>query len=166
MLNSNLFQGRQCGSSLIEVLVTVLVVSVGLLGMASLQLKAMTLNHTAYQRLQAVNLAYEMADSIFVNSTEAAAGQYTLALADNGSNANDNTSVAFSDVTEWIAAATRRLPSGDIAIDAPQVMAAAANIAVYKITVCWLDKNANLALPNDCGAADRGLFTFSASSRL
>ncbi|EPJ54659.1 MAG: hypothetical protein OFPI_06220 [Osedax symbiont Rs2] len=166
MLNSNQQQGRQFGSSLIEVLVTVLVVSVGLLGMASLQLKAMALNHTAYQRLQAVNLANEMADSIYVNSTEAAAGQYTLALADNSSNAGDNTSVAFSDVTDWIAAAARRLPAGDIAIEAPQVMAAAANIAVYKITVCWIDKNANLALPNDCGAADRGLFNFSASSRL
>ncbi|MCJ8340812.1 MAG: type IV pilus modification protein PilV [Pseudomonadales bacterium] len=166
MLNSNRFGCLQCGSGLIEILVTVLVVSVGLLGMASLQLKSMSLNHTAYQRLQAVNLAYEMADSIFVNSTEAAAGEYTLTLADNSSNASDNTSVAFSDVTEWIAAASRRLPAGDIAIDAPQVMAAAANVAVYKITVCWLDKNANLALPNDCGAADRGLFSFSASSRL
>ncbi|MCJ8299834.1 MAG: type IV pilus modification protein PilV, partial [Pseudomonadales bacterium] len=61
MLNSNRFGCLQCGSGLIEILVTVLVVSVGLLGMASLQLKSMSLNHTAYQRLQAVNLAYEMA---------------------------------------------------------------------------------------------------------
>jgi len=43
------------GSTLIEVLITMLVVSIGLLGMASLQLRAMTLNHAALQRLHAIN---------------------------------------------------------------------------------------------------------------
>ncbi len=155
---------RQQGSSLIEVLVTIVIISVGLLGMANVQLAAMALNQNAYQRLQAVNLAHEIADSLFVNSTQAVAGDYTLLLNGNG-NAPAG-SVAAEDITHWIAQASRKLPSGRVVISSPQVMGIAANVKVYTITICWLEKNADIATPNTCGANNRAMFSFSASSRI
>ncbi len=155
---------RQQGSSLIEVLVTIVIISVGLLGMANVQLAAMALNQNAYQRLQAVNLANEIADSLFVNSTQAVAGDYTLLLNGNG-NAPAGT-VAAEDITHWIAQASRKLPSGRVVISSPQVMGIAANVKVYTITICWLEKNADIATPNTCGANNRAMFNFSASSRI
>jgi type IV pilus assembly protein PilV len=55
------------GVSLIEVLVAVLVLSVGLLGLAALQGFSLQANQGAYHRTQAVNVAYELADFYRVN---------------------------------------------------------------------------------------------------
>ena len=52
----------QRGVSLLEVLITVLVLSVGLLGLAALQATGTKFNHGAYLRTQATALAYEMSD--------------------------------------------------------------------------------------------------------
>ncbi|NQZ31613.1 MAG: type IV pilus modification protein PilV [Oceanospirillaceae bacterium] len=153
----------QRGTSLIEVLVTVLVISVGLLGMASLQLSAIALNQSAYQRLQAVNLAYEIADSIFVNSTQAEIGYYVLPSDPN--NIPPGNSVAAEDIATWLAAAARRLPNGRVLISDPLAMTAAGNVRIFTITICWEDKKASLELPNTCDATNQAMFSFSASSR-
>jgi len=48
--------------------VTVLILAVGLLGLAGLQAVSMRNNHSAYLRSQAVQLAYDMADRVRANS--------------------------------------------------------------------------------------------------
>ena len=58
---------RMSGVSLIEVLVTVVVLSIGLLGLAGMQATGSKFNHSAYLRSQAVNLAYDMADRMRAN---------------------------------------------------------------------------------------------------
>ena len=63
-------QRRQSGFTLIEILVAVVILSVGLLGVASLQVQS------AYLRSQATLLAYDMADRMRVNTTRAIAGDY------------------------------------------------------------------------------------------
>lgn len=67
---------RQRGSSLLEVLIAVLVLSVGMLGMAALQ--AVTLKNTgsAAQRSAAVIQSYAMLDMMRANRDAARAGQY------------------------------------------------------------------------------------------
>lgn len=50
------------GFTLIEVLVTAIVMAVGLLGLAGLQMAAMKSNHSAYQRTLAVLAAYDLID--------------------------------------------------------------------------------------------------------
>lgn len=57
-------QYRQQGFTLMEVLVTVVVVTVGLLGLAALQLSAMKSNHSAMLRTQATVLAADLLDRI------------------------------------------------------------------------------------------------------
>ena len=67
---------RQSGMTLIEILVTVLVLAVGLLGMASLTVGSLKNNQGAFLRTQATVLAYDMADRMKSNAAEAIASSY------------------------------------------------------------------------------------------
>jgi type IV pilus assembly protein PilV len=60
------------GFSLIEILITLVLISVGLLGLAGLQAKTSVAEMEAYQRAQALLLAQDMADRIAANKTQAA----------------------------------------------------------------------------------------------
>ncbi|WP_376693790.1 type IV pilus modification protein PilV [Wenzhouxiangella sp. EGI_FJ10409] len=59
------------GLSLIEVLVAVLVLSIGLLGLAALQGFSLQAGQGAYYRTQATNVAYEVADFVRLNRSAA-----------------------------------------------------------------------------------------------
>lgn len=67
-MNSRLYassrQSRQQGSSLLEVLVTMVVLAFGLLGMAGLQAASLKVNQSAMQRSQATVLAHDMFERI------------------------------------------------------------------------------------------------------
>ncbi len=58
---------RQAGFSLIEILVTMVVLSIGLLGIAGMQASGLRNNHAAYTKTQATNLAMDMAERIRAN---------------------------------------------------------------------------------------------------
>ena len=76
---------RVSGFTMIEVMVAVLVLSVGLLGLASLQANSLRQNSSAYLRTQAIILANDMADRMRANLTEVAAGAYNnITKADAG----------------------------------------------------------------------------------
>ncbi len=59
----------QRGLTLVEAMIALLVISVGLLGIASLQLTAMNQNASSLNHSQAVWYAYEMSDRIRANIT-------------------------------------------------------------------------------------------------
>lgn len=67
---------RHRGAGLIEVLVAVLILALGLLGMAGLQANALKKNQSAYARGQAVMLSYYMLDALRANKVGALAGDY------------------------------------------------------------------------------------------
>lgn len=69
--------GLQRGFTLIEILVTVIVLSIGLLGLAGLQAVALKFNSTAYQRSQATILAYDIAEQMRANAKAARCGAYS-----------------------------------------------------------------------------------------
>lgn len=60
--------GKVAGFTLLEVLVAVVVLSIGLLGLASLQVNGLRFSHSAYLRSQATALAYELADRMRANT--------------------------------------------------------------------------------------------------
>lgn len=57
----------QRGFSLLEVLIALLVLSLGLLGLAGLQTFSLRFNHQSYERTQATMLIYDMADRMRTN---------------------------------------------------------------------------------------------------
>jgi len=68
------------GLTLIEILVTLVVTSLGLLGIAALQARGLQSNYDAYLYSQAAALAYDMAERIRANPVGATAGGYNTAM--------------------------------------------------------------------------------------
>ncbi len=89
----------QDGFGLLEVLVAVLVLSVGLLGLAGLHVAGMRNNHSAYYRTQATILSYEIIDRMRVNAANARDGDYDVAsIAEYDQTSG---SQAIEDLAEW-----------------------------------------------------------------
>lgn len=71
---------RESGFSLIEVLVALLVLSIGLLGLAMLQVQGLRFTTDSYQRTQATLLAYDLMDRMRANKVGADAGAYCVTI--------------------------------------------------------------------------------------
>ena len=77
-LGNNTFRRSQRGAGLIEVLVAVLVLAIGLLGIAAMQTTALRNNQSALERSQAVIQSYAILDAMRANREQAQAGAYNL----------------------------------------------------------------------------------------
>ncbi|MEO8001074.1 MAG: type IV pilus modification protein PilV [Arenimonas sp.] len=66
------------GTSLIEVMVSVLVLSIGLLGIAAMQATALRNTQSAMERTQAVVQSYAVLDAMRANLTQARNNQYDV----------------------------------------------------------------------------------------
>jgi type IV pilus assembly protein PilV len=106
---------KQTGFSLIEAMVSLVVVSVGMIGIAALYGQGLSAGRTALFRTQAVNLAADMADRIRANRLGGA--DYGGAP---GNNACDPpgvatctpTQMAAHDLFVWTALVQNQLPNG------------------------------------------------------
>ena len=58
---------RQSGTTLLEVVVTIVIISIGLLGLAGLQLNSMKFQKSASQRSEAVQSAYDLSERMRAN---------------------------------------------------------------------------------------------------
>ncbi len=97
------------GFTLVEVLVSVMIFSVGLLGLAGLQATGIRVNHSSLLRSQATLLAYDIADCIRTNRN--AVDGYAIAMAaDPFANASNQ---AQRDLNSWLANLGQLLPQGD-----------------------------------------------------
>ena len=126
------------GFTLIEVLVALIVVSIGLLGLAGLQATSVRFNQQAYLRSQAVQQAYDMADRIRANARGMWDGNYDDidgTETDPGCISTDCSpaDLADTDAVAWNAQNVAALPNGagTVARDA------AATAVVFNIVVNW-----------------------------
>jgi type IV pilus assembly protein PilV len=139
------------GFTLIEVLVATLVLAVGLLGLLGLQAASIKNNLSAYNRSQATQLAYDMADRMRANKNEsldptsgnviATSTYLTMALKDAADQKDcakmtgcTGAQMAQNDLFQWRTALTNTLPSSEgttITVDAAT--------RVFTITVKWDD---------------------------
>lgn len=123
-------RNSQRGNTLIEVLVALLVLSIGLLGVAGLQLTSLRNNRSAHLRSQAQVMAYDITDRMRANRQLAVdTGAYNIAI---GIPATGGT-LAGDDLVRWKEAILNSLPSGDGSV---QVV----NTNVVLITVQWVDQ--------------------------
>ena len=108
----NLRKG-QAGILLIEVLVTVVIASFGLLGVAGVILNSLKVNESSYTRAQAVWLANDIIDRMRANrgAAEGAALPYNFALG-NTCLVPDPSTVPGQDVNQWLCTVANTLPSG------------------------------------------------------
>jgi type IV pilus assembly protein PilV len=105
-------RGFAKGFGLIEVLIAVLVLSIGLLGLARLQMTGLRSAHSATQRMDAINLSYDIIDRMRANRLEANAGKYVTPLGGTCSCAG----TPKTDVDTW-QASVATLPTGKGQID-------------------------------------------------
>ena len=125
------------GFNLVEVLIALIIMSVGMLGIAGLYVHSMQAGRTSLFRHHAVTLAGDVADRIRANPT--ALGDYELAGADNncvsGGIDCTPTEMAANDIFLWQQQAVDTLPDGQVAV----VFTANAPAApdTYAITVRW-----------------------------
>lgn len=116
---------RQRGVGLIEILIAVLLLSIGLLGLASLQMLSLQHSSSAALRSEAVGQSYDLLDRMRANRAQAIGGRYNLAFGD----APTASDLAAADLASWKAALDATLPDGD-----GQVFVEA---QVVTITVRW-----------------------------
>lgn len=107
---------KHSGFTMIEVLIALIVLSVGLLGLAGLQSAGLRFNQSAAMRSQATQLAYDMADRMRSNVVASDAGDYLGAA---GLTASCHTTtgctpaeMAADDLAQWNQAIQRYLPGG------------------------------------------------------
>ena len=128
---------KNAGFTLIEVLIAMLVLEVGLLGLAGLQVTSLRNNQSAYSRSQSTQLSYDLADRMRANSTGKAA--YTAILPSSATaKANCLTTpgcspaeMAENDLFEWNRAVISTLSGG------VGTISVVAN--VFTISITWDD---------------------------
>jgi type IV pilus assembly protein PilV len=107
--------GRMTGVSIVEALVALVVISVGMLGIAGLYLTSLQAGRSANLRVQALNLTSDLADRI--RSNRLGLDEYEAAAKDTGKAHDCATKrctpadVAENDIFVWKAAITEALPA-------------------------------------------------------
>jgi len=135
------------GFSLIEVLVSILILSLGLLGVAGLQTTSLRSNQTAYFRSQATAAASDIIDRMRANPQGVAASKYDAVdsanlpsdpnCIDSGCNADE---LADHDIIDWVTNTLASLPSGagTVALD-NMGTATDPSDDVFVVTITWSD---------------------------
>jgi len=138
---------RNRGFSMIEVLITLVVLSIGLLGVAGMQLAGMQSNRSAYYRSQATVIAYDMIDRMRTNVDGVAANHYdgldsanppaTPPTCIDTSSGCSAESLAENDLQEWVNDHLSLLPAGSGTVTR--------NGNIFTVTVNWVENTD----PND-----------------
>lgn len=154
---------REAGTTLIEIMVSVVVIAVGLLGLASMQINALKFQQTASQRSEAIQSSYDLADRMRVNfvftrpelyanertanetkytsKNTYAAGSSSAHTAPNNCNrvvaggACTTEQVAANDLADWQLNLKRRLAGGAGYVEP---VSGTAN-STFDVTVMWLE---------------------------
>ena len=145
---------KSLGFTLLEVLVAVVIVSLGMLGVAALLVTVQKAETSSYIQQQAVQTAYDMLDRMRANLQGTQAGYYIGTY--TGAPANPSAcqgagntctaqKMAAFDTSQWISS-LNELPSGDGAI-----ASATSSNGTINVTVCvgWNDVPGLQVIPNN-----------------
>ena len=134
------------GISMVESLVALVIISVGMLGIAGLYLSSLQASRSANLRIQAVNLATDLGDRI--RSNKRGVAKYKATSTDTGASKTCDTAtctpddIAANDLYIWKTAITAALPANaNGKVDYTAATATAPNRCV--ITVTWREAGAD-----------------------
>ncbi|WPC04406.1 type IV pilus modification protein PilV [Pseudomonas benzenivorans] len=153
---SNAMNKRSRGFTLIEVMVAVVVLAVGLLGMASLMVRSQQSNEGAYSRSQASILAYDIIERMRANKVLASpletrkvsyatqSGAYVLAALPTcatpaGGQQAAGSAQAAQDLAQWCQIVRSSLPNVDSANTS--IVRGTGNL--YTVSIQWQDATAD-----------------------
>lgn len=131
---------RQSGLSLIEVLIAVLIMGVGLLGIAALQAVTLRNSQSAFDRTQATVLSYAILDAMRANLTAARANSYNVGMTCTVPAAGST--LVSRDLNVWVNSLKQTM--GDSACGS---IACASNSCT--ITIRWDDSRASGGVANE-----------------
>ena len=115
-LRAALSRRAQSGMTLVEVLVTAVIISVGLLGVAALQLTSLKSNQESYVRSQAAMLAADLLDRMRANQAGVRANHYDMARANGFDQRARRARLPLPTSHAWQATINRLLPGDDTAM--------------------------------------------------
>ena len=150
------------GFSLVEVMVALLVLSIGLLGLAALQTTGLKLNHQSYGRTQATLQAYDIIDRIrankngntIVNSTYdnvalGAQPSSTNCVTSSGPTYCDDNNMALYDIRSWNIANSTLLPQGQGAVCRGTFNASfscTVGGTIYRVVIAWKENDMDMSM--------------------
>ena len=139
---------RLNGFTLVEVMVALMVLSIGLLGVAKLSFSSVQSNNSAYLRTQGAQLIQQVFDDMRANRVQAAVGAYNIAFGagapgfatDCSQAVCTDTQMATYDLAKWKQRLKEALPGGDgQVVTALGVTAAGSQELVATVSVQWDD---------------------------
>lgn len=138
MLSSSSYAAHkhQVGSSFIEILITILIVTIGMMGLGAMQLRAMGNNQWQLQQSTATLLSYQMFERMRANRSAAVGGAYQRTLPASGNDCatvSTGNILAGNDLNAWFAEMQAHLGDGacgsiDCALD-----------GICEIEIVWTD---------------------------
>ncbi len=173
MLNQYSFQHKyQAGTTLIEVLVTIIILTFGLLGLAGLQAKVQLAEIESYQRAQAIALLSDMAERI--NTNRAQAASYVVDSIGDQACADADGTLVGNDLSQWCNAlrgAAEKMGGNDVGamagargciteIRAADATAGICTPAIYQVSVAWQGMNKTAAPAVSCGEGAYGVDSY------
>lgn len=132
---------KETGATLIEVLVAMVVLAIGLLGLAGLQATSIQSNHSAYYRSQATLLAGDLADRMRANRTEALTDAYLIDFPTSSTENSVSGTSAQKDVAEWLNQLALTLPDGTGKVEK--------NGTLVTISIRWNDTRGQIKASDD-----------------
>lgn len=155
---------RHQGFSLIEVLIALVILSVGLLGIAAMVSVSLKSKDSSYMQTQATSLAQTIIDRMRANRAAADLGTYNIGFSGtattvdcvgNGKNCS-STDIANFDLADWKASLANTLPSGEGSVSTVAV----AQMTQVTVSIRWNDQRANRAL-GGTAATDTTTYTLT-----
>lgn len=127
---------RRSGFTLLEVLVAMVVLSVGLLGLSGLQTTSLRNNQSALLRSQATLVSKDIIDRMRANRASAIGGDYDINY--SAAPGSGLPAVAQADLNQW-RAYVGRLPVGDSQLQVSSLSVGGVSYDVAEVRVRWAD---------------------------